>query len=99
PPDIDSAQLFCTSSYQSARFSVRPACCHHFFSGVEAMTNRGALVLTAVWILSAGLFCPLYAQVGNSVLTGSVEDATAARIPGVNLVATNTQTGLQTSVL
>src|SRR5262245_6573199 len=63
------------------------------------MSKRGALALAAVSILIAGLFCPLLAQVGNSVLTGTVEDATAARIPGAEIVATNTRTGLQTSVL
>src|SRR5688572_9762159 len=63
------------------------------------MSKRGALAFTAASILLVGLFCPLWAQVGSGVLTGTVEDSTGARIPGVAVVATNTGTGLQTNVL
>jgi hypothetical protein len=61
------------------------------------MNKRGALAIAA--ILSFGLFSPLWPQLGNSVLTGIVEDATNARIPGVEVVATNTQTGVDTVVI
>src|SRR5688572_13209964 len=63
------------------------------------MSKRGALAFTAASILFVGLVCPIWAQVGSGVLTGIVEDATRARIPGVTVVATNTGTGLQTNVL
>src|SRR5262245_35797732 len=41
----------------------------------------------------------LRAQGGSGVLTGTVVDPTDARIPGVMITATNTQTGVQTTVL
>src|SRR5262245_25688571 len=61
------------------------------------MSKHGVLTITA--ILCVGLFSPLWPQLGNSVLTGIVEDASKARIPGVDVVATNTQTGVETMVL
>jgi hypothetical protein len=61
------------------------------------MSKRGALVIAA--ILCVGFRSPLWSQLGNSVLTGIVEDATKARIPGVEVVATNTQTGVETTVV
>lgn len=61
------------------------------------MSKRGALAIVA--ILCFGLFSPLWPQLGNSVLTGIVEDATKARIPGVEVVATNTQTGVDVTVV
>src|SRR5712691_7784486 len=39
------------------------------------------------------------AQTGNGALTGTVEDPTKALIPGVNITATNAQTGVATTVL
>ena len=54
---------------------------------------------TLLILLAFGLVTPLRAQLGNSVLTGTVEDPTQARIPGVTLTAINTQTGVQTVVL
>jgi len=55
--------------------------------------------LAVAALLCAGFFSPLWSQVGNSVLTGIVEDSTQARIPGVEVIATNTQTGVETTVL
>ena len=45
------------------------------------------------------IVAPLWAQFGNSVLTGIAEDSSNARVPGVTVVATNTQTGVATTVL
>src|SRR5262245_53789164 len=56
-------------------------------------------LLRVATILCIGLVTPLWAQLGNSVLTGIVEDPTAARIPGVEVTAVNTQTGVETIVL
>src|SRR5438876_11614061 len=39
------------------------------------------------------------AQTGNGTLTGIVEDPQKALIPGVSITATNTQTGVTTSVV
>jgi hypothetical protein len=61
------------------------------------MNKRGALAIAA--ILYIGLFTPLWSQLGNSVLTGIVEDASKARIPGVEVVANNSQTGVETTVI
>jgi len=55
-------------------------------------------ILRIVFVLCLGA-SPLWAQVGNSVLTGTVVDPSDARIPGVTITANNTQTGVQTTVL
>src|SRR5499426_420397 len=39
------------------------------------------------------------AQSGNSGLTGTVEDASKALIPGVSIIATNVETGVSTSAI
>jgi hypothetical protein len=56
-------------------------------------------VFAIATILCLGLFSPVWAQLGNGVLTGTVSDTSDARIPGVTVRATNTQTGLETVVL
>ena len=56
-------------------------------------------LLRIVTLLCLGLVSPLFAQVGNSILTGLVEDPSQARIPGVTVTAVNTQTGVRTVVL
>ena len=52
-------------------------------------------VLLLVLVLSVNAF----AQTGNGALTGTVEDPSKALIPGVTITATNTQTGVATTVL
>ena len=52
----------------------------------------------------ATIFCvacvsPLWAQVGNSVLTGTVVDPSDARIPGVSITATNANTAVERTTL
>ena len=39
------------------------------------------------------------AQTGNGGLTGTVEDTSKALIPGVSITATNTETGVTTTVI
>ena len=56
-------------------------------------------LLRIATLLCVGLVSPLWAQVGNSVLTGLAEDPSQARVPGVTVTAVNTQTGVQTVVL
>ena len=51
-----------------------------------------------VVLLCITAMSPLWAQVWSSV-TGIVEDATQAQIPGLTVVAANTQTGAQTTVI
>ena len=53
----------------------------------------------ALLIAGVGLAMPLAAQVGTSSVNGVVEDATEARIPGVEVTATNLSTGIETLVL
>lgn len=53
-------------------------------------------IVTFVWF---ALAVPLSAQVGTGALTGTVEDATESRIPGVEVVATHAGTGSQTTVI
>src|SRR5262245_21344103 len=55
--------------------------------------------LVRAFVLCLVIGSPLWGQVGNSVLTGTVEDATQARIPGVTITAANKQTGIQTPVI
>src|SRR5262245_19089739 len=66
------------------------------FSPGGGIRMRG---LVRVIVLCFAIASPLLAQVGNSVLTGTVEDATQARIPGVTIAAANKQTGVQTNVV
>src|SRR5580765_4796401 len=40
-----------------------------------------------------------FAQTSNATLGGTVSDATGALIPGVTITATNTQTGIVTTVV
>src|SRR5262249_20640086 len=42
---------------------------------------------------------PSFAQSSNATLGGTVSDATGALIPGVSITATNTQTGIVTTVI
>src|SRR2546430_7759089 len=53
----------------------------------------GGLLLASVFFGSA------FAQTTNATLGGTVTDATRALIPGVMVTATNTQTGIVTTVL
>ena len=48
-----------------------------------------------------GVFLPAYifAQTANATLGGTVSDATGALIPGVTITATNTATGILTTVI
>src|SRR5438876_2289060 len=53
---------------------------------------------------AALLLCPVFfinafAQTTNATLGGTVSDATGALIPGVTVTATNTQTGIVTTVV
>src|SRR5438552_18387732 len=40
-----------------------------------------------------------FAQINNATVTGTVADATGAVLPGVSITATNTNTGVMTTVL
>ena len=59
----------------------------------------GRLLTVSTLLLSIGIVAPLYAQVGTSSVNGLVEDTTEARIPGVEVTATNVETGIETVVL
>jgi hypothetical protein len=55
-------------------------------------------------VTAAGLLCLLlslnaFSQSTNATVGGTVQDATGAIVPGVNITATNTGTGIATSVL
>jgi hypothetical protein len=54
------------------------------------------LVVAAVWLLLAA---NAFAQTTNATLGGTAADATGALIPGVTVTATNTQTGIVTTVI
>ena len=57
-----------------------------------------------LFVLSTVLLCLVgpahtFAQTSNATLGGTVSDATGALIPGVMITATNTGTGIVTSVV
>src|SRR5437867_7327584 len=60
------------------------------------MRKRTIAIIAALCLLS-----PIYiaAQTSNATLGGTVSDATGALIPGVTITATNTGTGIVTTVL
>src|SRR5437773_7021574 len=56
-------------------------------------------ILVAVLCLHLVLSVPVFAQTSNATLGGTVSDSTGALIPGVTVTATNTATGIVTTVL
>ena len=62
------------------------------------MTSMRRVAVVAV-LSCIGLTTPLWSQGGGGVLTGTVEDASRSRIPGVDVTATNAQTDIQTTVI
>src|ERR1051326_7179419 len=59
--------------------------------------TRFVLVTTA--LLCVALGANTFAQTTNATLGGTVSDASGALIPGVMVTATNTQTGIVTTVV
>src|SRR6185503_2667849 len=59
------------------------------------------VLLVAFLVLSVALVStvPVHAQSGNATVSGTVADVSTALIPGVTVKATNTQTGVVTSVV
>src|SRR5262245_61579482 len=62
---------------------------------------RRLLVVRAVSVslVFVCMFGNVLAQTGNGGLTGTVEDTSKALIPGVSITATNTETGVATTVI
>jgi len=60
------------------------------------MTKRSIVLALAASILVSGI---ALAQTSNATLGGTVTDASGALIPGVSITATNTQTGIVTTVI
>jgi hypothetical protein len=56
-------------------------------------------LLAAALLLTAVLLSNTFAQTTNATLGGTVSDATGALIPGVSITATNTQTGIVSTVI
>src|SRR5438874_1644377 len=63
---------------------------------VEEIMKR---FLAAAWLLLLVLFTNTFAQSTNATLGGTVSDSTRALIPGVSVTATNTQTGIVTTIV
>src|SRR5262245_25394373 len=57
------------------------------------------LTVTSVLLLFASVATPTFGQSTNATVTGTVEDSSRAVIPGVSVSATNTATGVVTTVL
>jgi len=55
--------------------------------------------VAAAWLLSFLVFTNTFAQTTNATLGGTVSDASRALIPGVSVTATNTLTGIVTTVI
>src|SRR5436190_6934283 len=65
---------------------------------MEGYTMRSFLV-AAVGLLCLSLSTQAFSQSGNATLSGTVSDAAKAFIPGVSITATNTATGVVSTVL
>src|SRR5215813_11829263 len=63
------------------------------------MKRRFVGIAGVVSLLILVLLSNALAQTGNGVLTGTVEDPSKALIPGVTITATNTETGVTTTVI
>src|SRR5262245_15568834 len=67
--------------------------------------RRGESIMRRVLVVAAVLFCFVlstantFSQTSNATLGGTISDATGALIPGVTVTATNTGTGIVTTVL
>ncbi|PYS39198.1 MAG: hypothetical protein DMG14_14890, partial [Acidobacteria bacterium] len=59
----------------------------------------GQFCITVTALLFLGFGAAGFAQVINATLTGTVTDATGALIPGVEVMATQTETGVATTVI
>jgi hypothetical protein len=56
--------------------------------------------ILGVFVLIAVVFClPVNAQISNATVSGTIEDATKAVLPGVTITATNTATGVVTTAV
>src|SRR5881396_4016699 len=56
-------------------------------------------LFTAALLLCFGLSLNVFSQSATATLGGTVQDATGAFIPGVTITATNTGTGIVTTVI
>src|SRR6266850_2254569 len=63
----------------------------------EEIMLRVSVALTLA--LSLALSIPAFGQISNATVSGTIEDATRAVLPGVTVTATNTATGIVTNVL
>src|SRR5882724_11561491 len=66
---------------------------------MEENPTMRKLLVTAAVLLFPVLFANALAQTSNANLGGTVSDSSGALIPGVTITATNTQTGVVTTVL
>ncbi len=66
---------------------------------MESRKMIARLLTVSMILLCIGIVAPLHAQVGTSSVNGLAEDTTQARIPGVEVTATNLETGIETVVL
>src|SRR5882672_11428102 len=60
------------------------------------MRKKGAAAVTLIFLVLSAL---AFAQTSNATLGGTISDASGALIPGVTITATNTGTGIVTTVL
>src|SRR2546422_6564621 len=65
-------------------------------SGGTSMRKKGAAAVTLIFLCLSVL---AFAQTSNATLGGTISDASGALIPGVTITATNTGTGIVTTVL
>src|SRR5215217_1629400 len=72
----------------------------YFRGSVSTMKifSRLSGMFLSVFLISLALSTSANAQV-NSAISGTVEDATKALIPGVSITATNTQTGVESRTI
>ena len=62
------------------------------------MTKRRCVVFIAMcWVATMTLLAPAYGQESRGSITGQIEDATGAVIPGASITAVNVDTRVATS--
>jgi hypothetical protein len=93
-PSISFSFFFLFDSHQYARY---------FFCNIpfppEEESIMTALKTAFAALLVLFLATPVLSQSTNATISGTIQDTTGALVPGVSLTATNTGTGVMTSVL
>src|SRR2546430_1847394 len=90
-----SASIYLRPEIPARDYNARTIGRNNFTDGESSMGKS----LAAVGLLYVLLSTLAFGQTSNATLGGTVSDASGALIPGVMITATNTQTGIVTTVI